>query len=75
LDWEVQAAYLAYLKRYGTREEALRMLAGEYGERIPTRHPHFIMGTMKLHPRIFILIGLLRTGVDPEELAKQGTLI
>lgn len=68
-DWEVQAAYLAYLKRYGTREEA------EYGERIPTRHPHFIMGTMKLHPRTFILIGLLRTGVDPGELAKQGSLL
>ena len=73
-EWEVQAAYLAYLKRYGTREEALRMLHEEYGERIPTRHPHFIMGTMKLHPRTFILIGLLRTGVDPGELAKQGTL-
>lgn len=74
-DWEVQAAYLAYLKRYGTREEALRMLDEEYGGRIPTRHPHFIMGTMKLHPRTFILIGLLRTGVDPEELAKQGSLL
>ncbi len=73
-DWEVQAAYLAYLRRYSTREEALRMLEQEYGERIPTRHPHFIMGTMKLHPRTFILIGLLRTGVDPEELAKQGSL-
>ena len=32
------------------------MLAEEYGERIPTHHPHFIMGTMKLHPRTFILI-------------------
>jgi hypothetical protein len=74
-DWEVQAAYLAYLNRYGTREEALRMLAEEYGERIPTRHPHFTMGTMKLHPRTFILIGLLRTGVDPGELAKQGSLL
>lgn len=71
----VQAAYLAYLKRYGTRAEALRMLAEEYGERIPTRHPHFIMGTMKLHPRTFIVIGLLRTGVDPGELAKQGSLL
>jgi hypothetical protein len=74
-DWEVQAAYLAYLKRYGTREEALRMLAEEYGARIPTRHPHFIMGTMKLHPRTFILIGLLRTGVDPGDLARQGSLL
>jgi hypothetical protein len=29
---------------------------------------------MKLHPRNFILIGLLRTGFDPDELAKQGAL-
>ena len=32
------------------------------------------MGTMKHHPRNFILIGVLRTGLDPEELAKQGDL-
>ncbi|MEJ1965825.1 MAG: hypothetical protein WDO56_31470 [Gammaproteobacteria bacterium] len=73
-DWEVQAAYSAYLRRYETREDALKMLDQEYGTRIPTRHPHFIMGTMKVHPRNFILIGLLRTGLDPEELAKQGSL-
>jgi hypothetical protein len=73
-DWEVQAAYSAYLKRYGSREEALNMLDREYGTHIPTRHPHFIMGTMKVHPRNFILIGLLRTGLDPDELAKQGSL-
>jgi hypothetical protein len=74
-DWEVQAAYLAYIKRYGTREEALRMLDQEYGVRVPTRHPHFIMGTMKLHPRTFILIGVLRTGIDPEALAMQSSLL
>jgi hypothetical protein len=73
-DWEVQAAYIAYLKRYRTREEALKMLNQEYGTNIPTRHPHFIMGTMKLHSRNFILIGVLRTGLDPEELGKQGQL-
>lgn len=73
-DWEVQAAYIAYQRRYGTRDEALKMLEQEYGSRIPTRHPHFIMGTMKLHPRNFILIGLLRTGLDPDELDKQGSL-
>ena len=32
------------------------------------------MGTMKLHPRNFILIGVLRTGIDPDQLAKQGEL-
>jgi hypothetical protein len=49
------------------------MLAEEYGARVPTDHPHFIMGTIKLHPRTFILIGLLCTGVDPG--AKRGSLL
>lgn len=74
-DWEVQAAYLSYLKRYSSRDEALHMLEREYGERIPTRHPHFIMGTMKVHPRTFILIGLLRSALDPADIAKQGSLL
>jgi hypothetical protein len=26
------------------------------------------------HPRTFIIIGLLRSGLDPEELSKQGKL-
>ncbi len=46
----------------------------EYGEHIPTRHLHFIMGTMAAHPRTFIVIGLLRSGLDPAELAKQSDL-
>ena len=29
---------------------------------------------MGAHPRTFIVIGLLRSGIDPAELAKQGTL-
>lgn len=45
------------------------------GNSIPARHSHLIMGTMKMHPRTFILIGRLRTGVDPGELAKQGSLL
>jgi len=32
------------------------------------------MGTMAAHPRTFIVIGLLGSGVDPEELARQGEL-
>ena len=50
------------------------MLQQEYGERIPTRHPHFIMGTMKAHPQTFIIIGVLRSGVDPADLERQGGL-
>src|SRR5581483_4535376 len=36
---------------------------------------HFIVGTMAAHPRTFIIIGLLRSTLDPDELAKQGTLL
>jgi hypothetical protein len=45
-----------------------------YQDNIPTRNLHFIMGTMAAHPRTFIVIGLLRSGVDPEELGRQGEL-
>lgn len=71
-DWEVQAAYIAYCKRYG--EEAIAKLRQEYGERIPERNPHFILGTMKAHPGTFIIIGILRSALDPAELDKQGGL-
>lgn len=71
-DWEVQAAYFAYCKRYG--DKALEMLQQEYGQNIPTRNPHFIMGTMKAHPQTFIIIGILRTGIDPADLDRQGGL-
>jgi len=33
-----------------------------------------IMGTMAAHPLTFIIIGLLRSTLDPDELARQGTL-
>lgn len=71
-DWEVQAAYFAYCKRYG--DKALEMLQQEYGQNIPSRNPHFIMGTMKAHPQTFIIIGILRTGIDPADLDRQGGL-
>jgi hypothetical protein len=29
------------------------------------RNLHLIMGTMAAHPRTFIVIGLLRSGIDP----------
>jgi hypothetical protein len=32
------------------------------------------MGTMAAHPQTFIMIGLLRTGLDAEELDMQGDL-
>ena len=71
-DWEVQAAYIAYRKRYG--DQALDMLNQEYGERIPTRNLHLILGTMKAHPQTFITIGLLRSPVSPTDLDKKPGL-
>ena len=71
-DWEVQEAYRQYKRRYGT--DALDHLTRMYGETMPARNLHFIMGTMAAHPRTFIVIGLLRSGIDPTELAKQGKL-
>ena len=73
-DWEVQATYLNYLRQYGSRDKALEMMTNEYGTNIPTRNLHFIMGNMAKRPWQFIVIGLLRSGLDPAELAKQGKL-
>jgi len=70
----VQATYLNYLKQYGSRDKALEMMANEYGANIPTRNLHFIMGNMAKRPWQFIVIGLLRSGLDPAELARQGAL-
>ena len=71
-DWEVQEAHRQYKRRYAGK--ALEHLTRMYGETIPTRNLHFIMGTMAAHPRTFIVIGLLRSGLDPAELAKQSDL-
>ncbi len=65
-------SYLAYRRKYG--DKALDMLQQAYGEDIPKHNPHFIMGTMKAHPQTFIAIGILRSGIDPAELDKQGGL-
>jgi hypothetical protein len=71
-DWEVQAAYNAYQRKYGDR--AVAMMEQEYGDRIPERNLHFIMGTMKARPFVFIIIGLLRSPIDPADLSRQGGL-
>lgn len=68
----MQAAYLAYLKRYGTHEEASHAYRSVGRTHLDT--PCALhLGTTKLHPRTFTPIGLLPTGVDPTKLAKQGT--
>ncbi len=71
-DWEVQEAHRQYKRKYG--DAALDHLKRMYGETIPARNLHFIMGTMAAHPRTFIVIGLLRSALDPAELARQRAL-
>lgn len=71
-DWEVQAAYLNFVRLYG--DHALDHLKEVYGEKIPAANPHFIMGTMKAHPNTFIVVGVLRSSLDPGEVTKQGSL-
>ena len=73
-DWEVQAAFIIYKRRYKTEDKALEMMTQEYQQNIPGRNLHFIMGTMKAHPQTFIVIGLLRSGLDPQEVEKQQEL-
>jgi len=73
-DWEVQAAFNHYKRRYKTEDKALEMMQQEYGQNIPKHNLHFIMGTMASHQRTFIVIGLLRSGLDPQEVSKQGAL-
>lgn len=72
-DWEVQAAFLAYKRRYGPA--ALETLKAEYQERMPARNLHFVMGTMAAHPKTFIIIGLLRSGLDPQAVERQTSLL
>lgn len=72
-DWEVAAAYHHYKKRYG--DNALEMLSNEYGSNIPQQNLHIILGTMKAHPRQFIIIGLLRTTEDINLADAQQTLL
>jgi len=73
-DWEVQAAFINYKRRYKTEDKAREMMTQEYQQNIPARNLHFIMGTMKAHPQTFIVIGLLRSGLDPQEIDKQKEL-
>jgi hypothetical protein len=74
-DWEVQATYLSYQREYGSREQALAKMSEQYGLKMPAQNLHFIMGNMAKRPWQFIVIGLLRSTLDPAELARQGQLL
>ena len=74
MDWEVQAAYYKFKRRYGSEEETLAMLEDQYANKIPKQNLHFVMGTMKKRKYQFILIGLLRSPLSPADVARQGDL-
>lgn len=73
-DWEVQATFVNYKRLYKTEDKALSMMIQAYQEDIPAQNLHFIMGTMASHPKTFIVIGLLRSKINPDDLIQQGDL-
>lgn len=72
LDWEVQATYYNYSKKYGN--EALPRMREMWQEDFVKRNLHLIMGTMLAHPRAFSIIGVLRTSEDVDSSKAQGNL-
>ena len=50
------------------------MMRQEYQDNIPTHNLHFIMGNMAKRPHVFMVIGLLRTGINPDDLDRQPDL-
>lgn len=69
-DWEVQATFFNFKKRYGV--DALKRLIDTYQNKMRGQNLHFIMGTQKAHPHIFMIIGLLRTSEDLSEVVRQN---
>ncbi|MFO0994795.1 MAG: hypothetical protein U1E67_23015 [Hyphomicrobiales bacterium] len=68
-DWEVEATYFNWVKRYGEKE-TLEKMAAEFGERIPQKGMLFAMGTHSRYPDVWLINGIIRQ----DELA-QLTLI
>jgi hypothetical protein len=73
-DWEVQATYERYRKQYGSSEKALEMMVDYYERRAPKMNLHLIMGTLHGRPYQFIIIGVLRTTADLDQVDSQKSL-
>lgn len=73
-DWEVQATYEQYQKRYGSKQKALEMMVDYYERWAPKMNLHFMMGTMHKRPWQFIIIGVLRTTADLDQVDAQSDL-
>ncbi len=74
-DWEVEATYHQYRRKYGSPEKALEMMVDFYERRAPDRNLHLIMGTMQKRPWQFIIIGVLRTTADLDQVDAQRGLL
>jgi hypothetical protein len=58
IDWELGAAYRRWTRTYGGRwEEDLRE---RFERELPATDLHLIVGNIAVHPRNFVIIGLLR---------------
>jgi hypothetical protein len=58
IDWELGAAYRRWARSYGDRwEEALRE---KFERELPASDLHLVVGNIAIHPRNFVIIGLLR---------------
>jgi len=73
-DWEVEATYHAYKRRYGSPEKALEKMVEYYEQIAPARNLHLIMGNMHKRPYQFIVIGVLRTTADLGQVDAQGEM-
>jgi hypothetical protein len=73
-DWEVQATYEQYKKRYGSSEKALEKMVDYYERRAPKMNLHLVMGTLHGRPYQFIIIGVLRTTADLDQVDAQSDL-
>lgn len=73
-DWEIQATYERYKRRYGSPDAALEKMVEYFEQVAPERNLHLIMGNMHRSPWVFIIIGVLRTTADPDQVDAQVRL-
>lgn len=71
-DWEVEATYHHYKRKYGG--QALKKMVEYYEYLAPKMNLHLIMGNLHRRPWQFIIIGVLRTTADVERADAQGGL-
>lgn len=73
-DWEVEATYHSYKAKYGSAQGALDKMVEYFQTLAPTRNLHLIMGNMHKRPWQFIIIGVLRTTADLDQVDAQSVL-